>query len=143
MGAQRKPAAKGGQSKTPVLAPPLMFQGPYSNPFMMMARAGGKPQFAQNQGPDVRPPAPVLFPGGFPWGQTQFQSFLQEEPQAVLPGPPPPPPSYIIQSRNGYMHVRQRSSRDKYSPDYYETLVDGGDPAAFLGASDSTGGQKV
>lgn len=138
VGAQSQDAPSGSETKQS-FAPPLFQPGAYGNP--VVAMGGGLQQLPPHMGPAALP-----FPGGFPWAGPPFQSFSPEEPQPLLPGPPgpqpPPPPSYIIQSRNGYMHVRRKNSHSKYSPDYSEALVGGGDPFPLLGASDSTGGLK-
>lgn len=111
-----------------------MFQpGVYGDLFKMVM-VGANPQSAPSGSPNVGPAAPNLFPGSYPGVPPQ---------QPSLPRPPVPPPIYIIQSSNGYMHFRQKNTRSKYSPEYLEELADGGDPFAFLGASDPRGDQKV
>lgn len=142
VGAQSKDDPSGSKNKQS-FAPPLFQPGAYGNP--VLAMEGGLLQSAPHVGPAALP----FFPGGFPWAGPPFQSVSQEEPRPVLPGPPglpgpqpPPPPSYIIQSRNGYMRVSRKNSHSKYSPDYSEPLVGGGELFPLLGASDSTGGLK-
>lgn len=108
---------------------------------------GAKPRFAPGRSPNVGPAgAKYLLPRSFPKVyQPPAQSTGQEEQKPVLPGPVPPS-VYVIQSSSGFMRLSQENSRSRYSPDYLKDLADGGDPLAFLGASDqedSRAGQKV
>lgn len=126
---------RGSGDEKPSFGPPQMVP----NDLFMKAMALAKDQSVPSKTPNMGPAVPFLFPGSHPGAPTQ--SFSQDE--KLLPAVPGPPPVYIIQSRNGFMHLSRQSSRAKYSPVYLEDLADGGDVFAFLGASDPRLGLKV